>query len=88
MNHVGLIKVLNEGVVVLRWLGRTSSDRDGLWTRCKLRQRTKCTVTGVELSPGDTAWRPVGNQDYRGQRVSDWMIQQLVDDARAEGAID
>jgi len=78
ITDVGLVKVLTDSVVVLRWLGETASETDALWSRCKLRKATQCAVTEIDLKSGDTAWRPVGNQDYRMYRISDLLMVELL----------
>lgn len=84
---VGLIKVLSEGVVVLRWMGDTASPRDALWSKGKLRKTIRCAVSGDLLKPGDMAWRPMGNQDYRSERISTATISALQWLAQTLGAL-
>ena len=74
---VGLVRVLNDGLVVLRWMGHTSSDTDAIWSRGKLRKPVKCAVTEIEMAVGDLAYRPVGNQDYRSRRISVVLVDEL-----------
>lgn len=57
-------------------LVRISYDGDlALWTRAKLRKHATCEITGIHLSPGDMAFRPFGNQQYRSRRISVFAIE-------------
>lgn len=85
VSHVGLLAVLSENLVSLRWMGDTRSDPDGVWVRSKLRKTATCPVTQRTLEPGEWAWRPVGNQDYRMRRIADEVIQVLIADAERSG---
>ena len=84
---VGLVKVLSDGLVVLRWMGRTTSPTDALWSKIKLRESVGCAVTGIDLKSGDIAWRPMGNQDYRGRRISDVLMVELLKQATTETTV-
>lgn len=46
-----------------------------LWTRVRLRKRTTCAATGMQLEPGAEAYRPVGNQLYRMLRLSPGEVE-------------
>lgn len=85
---IGLLAVLSENLVSLRWLGDTRSDPDGVWVRSKLRKEATCPVSGVSLAPGDWAFRPVGNQDYRMRRIAPIVVEALVADAQERGLLD
>jgi len=82
--EVGFLKVLNDGLVLLRWDGRTSSDRTSLWTRVKVRKPHKCAVTGNPIAVGDMAFMPIGNQDYRMQRISGDLIASIITELELE----
>jgi hypothetical protein len=41
----------------------------------------------LELAPGDSAFRPVGNPDYRAKRISAAFVKACIDEWRKEGAI-
>lgn len=81
---VGLVEIIDSdaGLVVLRWFGSTRSPRDAIWSKGKMRKSAKCAVTGRPLASGDDAYRPVGNQDYRGRRIHPDLVGQLVAIAR------
>lgn len=78
MIDIELIRTLSEELVLLRYLGHTGSETDALWARAKLRKPAKCVVTGIEMDKGEWAFRPVGNQDYRYQRIHPIVITELV----------
>lgn len=48
-----------------------------LWARCKLRKPTTCVATETPLNVGDEAYRPVGNQMYRYERINAKVIDAM-----------
>jgi hypothetical protein len=85
--EIRVMRVLNDGLFYGRYGGHTRSDPWGLWVRAKLRKPTRCIATGLELAPGDSAFRPVGNPDYRAKRISAAFVKACIDEWRKEGAI-
>ncbi len=81
MRHeVRFIKALNDGLVVLRWDSRTSSDRTMLWNRVKVRKSHICAVTENPIAVGDMAFMPIGNVDYRMRRISSALIASIIEE--------
>jgi hypothetical protein len=48
-----------------------------LWARRKLRKSCVCPGTNERLQPGDLAYGPIGNQQYRAVRISASLIDAL-----------
>lgn len=74
MSTFRVVKILAKGLVVL--------DRDGdaaMWSRGVGRKPSKCRITLEAIAPGEECWRPIGNQMYRQERISDEGILELVD---------
>lgn len=70
MNHARIMQVMTPGVARIAYDGDPA-----VWVRCKLRKYTTCAATGTPLLPGMVAFRPIGNQMYRGQRVADHAVR-------------
>lgn len=82
MPHIYSVKladVKNDGLAVLVFEGDAA-----LWSRAKSRKHHVCAATGDRIKPGDMAWRPIGNQMYRMQRVSDTVMQLAIEGYRIE----
>lgn len=66
-------KVIEEpapGMLILeRYSWFDGSDR-ALWSLVKMRKSHKCAATGIDIAVGEEAFRPVGNQSYRYERIS------------------
>lgn len=65
MTRVGGIERKADGLAMVEFDGDVR-----LWSRATIRKPTRCAATGVWLKPGDLAYRPVGNQQYRGARIA------------------
>ena len=75
-----LIRHMGEGVVVI---AHPSGDM-ALWARVAVRKPHRCVVSDAELRRGDLAYRPVGNQSYRMERIAAEIIDITpVDDGAA-----
>lgn len=64
-----IIDMLNDGLPVIRRVGREGGDT-AIWSAGKLRKDSRCVFTGEPLSKGEVAYRPIGNQMYRSERMS------------------
>lgn len=84
---VKLLRVMNEGLMLLEWGGDTRSPRRGMWVRAKARKHTRCAVTDAAIVPGELVFRPIGNQDYRGRRILANVIEANVKAARDDDAL-
>lgn len=78
-------KVLRDGVVVLHYGGRTASHRVALWVKAKLRKQARCIVSDRLMEPGEMAYRPVGNEDYRAKRIHAETLEKAVEMMREVG---
>jgi hypothetical protein len=71
MPRIRLIERLTDTVA------RISVDGDvAVWGLVKLRKEACCVATNRHLSPGDQAYRPLGNQMYRSYRVASTYVDQ------------
>lgn len=51
-------------------LVRISTDGDvALWTGGRMRKARRCSHCDRMMKPGENAFRPIGNQMYRSQRI-------------------
>lgn len=72
--HVHQATRMAEGLLGLAFNGR----RD-LWTRARLRGRTKdCWRCGGTMAPGDLAFRPMGDHDHRMRRLCLDCVEELA----------
>jgi hypothetical protein len=81
MREYRLFKVLAEGIVVIDMT--PSSDPRAIWTKCKVRKHKKCALSGKDLY-GLEAYRPIGNQDYRMERIDATIIDKEVEKQMAQ----
>lgn len=49
-----------------------------LWASARARKRTICALTDQPVNVGDLAYRPVGNQRYRSQRILATALETVV----------
>lgn len=78
MTWVEFIEMPAPGVARLRyhdWQGKASV---AVWSLTTLRKTKKCIVTDWFMEPGTKAWRPVGNQNYRMERISELGMGLLI----------
>lgn len=77
---------LNEGAVLLAYDGDVA-----IWTKAKTRQPFRCAATDQEFPAGTVAYRPTGNQMYRGRRIDAETLDEIIElvlarEAKAEAA--
>lgn len=75
MSRYGLsIKILERpfpGGALIEWTDDLRGIVDtALWTEITLRKNAKCPITATELTKGSKAYRPIGNQLYRYERLA------------------
>lgn len=58
------VETVAPGVVVIKRNGN-----DAVWALCTTRKPYKCSVDGAEFPKGSDAYRPVGNKQYRYERI-------------------
>ncbi len=46
-----------------------------VWVRCQVRKDSRCTVTGAVIRKGQTAYRPLTNQNNRMERICEQVIK-------------
>jgi hypothetical protein len=86
--EIKVARVLNDGLIYGRFGGETRSDPWSLWVRAKVRKPTHCFASGLPIAPGEMAFRPIGNQDYRSRRLSAEFVSAAIKAWMEEGAID
>lgn len=70
-----VVRRMASGLVVLKYDARFGYEGTDVWSKCKLRKPAKCSVSGIEMQPGDEAYRPVGNQQYRADRIHPMIVE-------------
>ena len=79
MTEARLAKVLSDGMVQLAYRASERDELDlALWTTVKVRQPHTCKVTGDPIPVGTKAFAPVGNQMYRGHRISAALMEKAI----------
>lgn len=83
MSRLGLsIRILERpfvGGVIIEWTDTLQGTvSDALWTEITLRKNCKCPISGADLRKGEKAYRPVGNQMYRYQRIAPAVIEDRI----------
>lgn len=74
---------------VVQWLGnglaavqrtdhlmRRGDTDTAIWSLANTRKATRCAATGEEIPKGMPAWRPVGNQQYRMERLAAGALER------------
>lgn len=79
---VRLAKVMNDGLVGVFYDGDFA-----LWTRVKLRKANDCVISGWAMKPGEWAFSPIGNQQYRARRISAEVMDQNIEVWRRENEV-
>lgn len=54
------------------------------WNLVRLRKECRCCQCGREMVPGDVAFRPLGNQSYRFERICRACVAAIPDVSKAE----
>lgn len=67
-------KVMTPGLVLVSYDGDVA-----MWALAKTRKDTVDAATGAPVPKGSEAFRPVGNQQYRSQRISRAGMLALVE---------
>lgn len=49
-----------------------------VWGKAKMRKVHKCAVTGEDIQKGQTAYRSLGNESNRGDRISEPGMAKLA----------
>ena len=71
-----------DGLVLVtlgRW-SRTRSTKRALWSRCKTRKLWSCWFCREEQPKGANGYRPIGNQDYRMERLCVRCVEGAPDE--------
>jgi hypothetical protein len=73
-NRFRFVKSLDAGLVVISRVGANA-----MWSKGTLRKVRHCAATGVRLPAGTAAYRPVGNMQYRAERLSVAFVENHLD---------
>lgn len=68
-----IVRRMADGLYVVETKGHSA-----MWTLRKLRKKTHCSATRVDINKGEVHYGPIGNMDYRG-----WRLHREFVEARA-----
>lgn len=80
-----IVGALSEDLLTIERTDYFNGTNTAPWAKSKVRKPKDCAATGAPITVGEWAFRPIGNQSYRYERLSLAAVADMIDEYRQEG---